>query len=331
MTTTIIPTEYQTTGLGPVMPTSTVPADVDNENSSDQLDDGASYSTNLGPVPPAPTSTGSLPSGESSTDGANQSEGSNTGATVGIIIGCLVVAGVIGVLIFRKWKLSPSRQFKTNLAGSTTDTESDLAVKAAAAAGAAGAGAAMYGQGHHHEEASEYATSYDNIYRPHDASHPPMEAISGGGASVVAVSAMGGYQYDPSQQYDASQQYDPSQQYPQQQPDYGYGDAYQQQQQQQQQQYPSSHVDGQYYQDPYQYPQQQQLHHPQQQQHEYQAYDQYQQVPSTVPMATVAAGGGMAPTGAPMPTTAGGPPRNVHSYSSEDFHQNDHFLRELRE
>ncbi|KAF9348020.1 hypothetical protein BGX34_002751 [Mortierella sp. NVP85] len=168
-------------------------------------------------APPAPTAT--------SDSSKSSASSSNTGATVGIIVAALIVAAIIGVWVFRKWMLSPSRKFKSKLSGNPSDSE----FGATAGAGAI-AGAGVYGHA-----TSDYTTSYDNMY----ANQPPMEAITSGGPSALAAPAMG-YQQQQQQQQQQQYQYDNSQQY-----DYGYGDSYQQ-------------ADGQYYQGDYnnQYPQQ---------------------------------------------------------------------------
>ncbi|KAG0044706.1 hypothetical protein BGZ83_010073, partial [Gryganskiella cystojenkinii] len=73
------------------------------------------------------SSTGSLPS-SSSVSGTipplpsttKESDGPSSGsslATAGIVVGSIVVAAAIGIWVFRKWKLSPSREFQSKING----------------------------------------------------------------------------------------------------------------------------------------------------------------------------------------------------------------------
>ncbi|KAF9989545.1 hypothetical protein BGZ75_006092 [Mortierella antarctica] len=64
-------------------------------------------------VPTSSSDAALKPSDSSSEGGTNK-----TGITIGVAIGSVVVAAGIGVWIFRKWKLSPSRQFKTKIRSS---------------------------------------------------------------------------------------------------------------------------------------------------------------------------------------------------------------------
>ncbi|KAG0347038.1 hypothetical protein BG004_000263 [Podila humilis] len=128
-------------------------------------------------------STSSSPGTSSSTVGARAStlpaskdeRGSNTtSVTIGVVVAAILIAAGIGVWVFRKWKLSPSRQFKSKMRNS-------------AGGGTAGAAAASSGHG---DDPSEY-DSYDNIFRPHPhESSVPMTMA--GAPATVGVSMMGG-------------------------------------------------------------------------------------------------------------------------------------------
>ncbi|KAF9115616.1 Methyltransferase-like protein 7B [Mortierella sp. AM989] len=49
---------------------------------------------------------------------APEKSGDNTGlATAGIVVGSVIVAAAIGIWVFRKWKLSPSRDFQSKIRG----------------------------------------------------------------------------------------------------------------------------------------------------------------------------------------------------------------------
>ncbi|CAG8433098.1 7769_t:CDS:2 [Ambispora gerdemannii] len=72
----------------------------------------------------SPTSSGS---NSASSGGSSDSSGL---VTAGIVVGSIVVAAAIGIWIFRKWKLSPSRNFKekiqpVNFAPNVRDHNSD--------------------------------------------------------------------------------------------------------------------------------------------------------------------------------------------------------------
>ncbi|KAG0297974.1 hypothetical protein BGZ98_000351 [Dissophora globulifera] len=66
-----------------------------------------SFSLTLTTTSTAPTSTPTEASGS----------GSTNLATAGIVVGSVVVAAAIGIWVFRKWKLSPSRDFQSKIRG----------------------------------------------------------------------------------------------------------------------------------------------------------------------------------------------------------------------
>jgi len=68
-----------------------------------------SFSTSVGPVtqPPAKKPNQTAP--------ADDSSGGGSVVTAAIVVGTVVVAAAIGIWIFRKWKLSPSRNFKEKI------------------------------------------------------------------------------------------------------------------------------------------------------------------------------------------------------------------------
>ncbi|KAF9154879.1 hypothetical protein BG015_011746 [Linnemannia schmuckeri] len=196
---------------------------------------------------------------------------SNTMAlTVGVIIAAIVIASVIGIWIFRKWKLFPSRQFKSKIIGGSAKKEKATA-------------AAVYGPGNGHDDRSEY-NSRDEIFRPEVYEiepEPPMTSVTM--TTPAYPAAVAGSEYE-----------------------YGYA-HYEKMQQQQQ---PMS-GDTNY--QPYQY-----------------GYN------SGVPAMSEASEmrASVTTISNPKPNVIGGVPatgHNIHGYGSEDYTQNDHFLRELRE
>ncbi|KAF9964132.1 hypothetical protein BGZ70_006899, partial [Mortierella alpina] len=85
---------------------------------------------NPGPTKGRETTAGNVPSqatvsGATGTPTATPSPAADKGtsslATVGIVIGAVVVAAAIGIWIFRKWKLSPSRDFQSKIRGDGDD------------------------------------------------------------------------------------------------------------------------------------------------------------------------------------------------------------------
>ncbi|KAG0368664.1 hypothetical protein BGZ54_001475 [Gamsiella multidivaricata] len=125
---------------------------------------------------------------------AGSSSSSNKMAiTIGVVIGAVVIAGGIGVWVFRKWKLSPSRQFKSKIRNSNL--------------GAPGGSA-------HGDDAGNFA-SYTDIFRPpvHDSALPITASSMVGPASATGSSSplqSQQYQHSP---YD-QQLYDPQAQPP---------------------------------------------------------------------------------------------------------------------
>ncbi|KAF9381208.1 hypothetical protein CPC16_009964 [Podila verticillata] len=116
--------------------------------------------------PPTVTSAGTdKPSNIPSTSGSTSNK---TGITIGVVVGAIVIAGGIGVWVFRKWKLSPSRQFQSKIRNSSGGF-------AGSAAGAQGLGSVDH---------DEY-DSYNDIFRPvaHDSaiptSMPPVDSSVG--------------------------------------------------------------------------------------------------------------------------------------------------------
>ncbi|KAG0291653.1 hypothetical protein BGZ98_002950, partial [Dissophora globulifera] len=270
------------------------------------------------------------------------SRGSSTGTTIGIVVAAILIAGAIGVWIFRKWKLAPSRQFKSKIAGHSDHESGSTAGLTCASAGvggaAAGGAAAIYG-GSIHDDCSDYQSSYDNIYHQHSntnlLSHDPtkqpqMESIimMDGSASILAATAMS----SPAATYQQQQHYPHPYDIPQHPQDYGYEHEYQARYEDQQQ-YGYHHLQ-----------QQGQMHHqyPQHQQHLSMSrhtsgsvtnYGQYrhahsESMASSVPSVAMVSGrGGPIGNGGGVP----GMGHNIHGYGSEDYTQNDQFLRELRE
>ncbi|KAG0203374.1 hypothetical protein BGX28_004297 [Mortierella sp. GBA30] len=70
------------------------------------------------------SSAATATSGAPTTTQTPNKEDSKTGAslaTAGIVVGAIVVAAAIGIWIFRKWKLSPSRDFQSKIRGDGDD------------------------------------------------------------------------------------------------------------------------------------------------------------------------------------------------------------------
>ncbi|KAG0280331.1 hypothetical protein BGZ95_010532 [Linnemannia exigua] len=208
-----------------------------------------------------------------------ETHGNQMALTVGVIVAAIVIATVVGIWIFRKWKLSPSRQFKRKITG-----------------GSAGAGV-VYGTGSSgHGDRSEY-NSYDEIIRPeaYENGSPQMTSVMTSSHSSpmstptypLATATVAGH-------HEATEY------------DFGYA-AYLQHQQQQQQSM-SNHNDYNHY-----------------------GYDSG--VPAPMPMSEASAMRTSVGS-SPVPNVIGGIQamgHNIHGYGSEDYTQNDHFLRELRE
>ncbi|KAG9069275.1 hypothetical protein KI688_010174 [Linnemannia hyalina] len=123
--------------------------------------------------------------GPTTLPGHKEETHSNTAAlTVGAIVAAVVIASVIGVWIFRKWKLSPSRHFKNKITGVSTK-------------GGAAAPAVVYGSGKGHDDHSEY-NSYDEIMRPeaYDTVPPsPMTSVTMAAPAYPVAVAGSEYEY----------------------------------------------------------------------------------------------------------------------------------------
>ncbi|KAG0032687.1 hypothetical protein BGZ81_010298 [Podila clonocystis] len=99
-------------------------------------------------IPPTVTSDGAdKPSNIPSTSGSSSNK---TGITIGVVVGAIVIAGAIGVWVFRKWKLSFKSKIRNSSGGFTR--------------GVVGAGSVDH---------DEY-DSYHDIFRPsaHDSAIP---------------------------------------------------------------------------------------------------------------------------------------------------------------
>ncbi|KAG0379109.1 hypothetical protein BGX24_001716 [Mortierella sp. AD032] len=209
-----------------------------------------------------------------------ESNGKQMALTIGVIVAAIVIASAVGIWIFRKWKLTPSRQFKSKITGSK------------------GAGV-VYGAGSSgHEDRSEY-NSYDEIIRPeaYEKGLSPM-------TSVMTSSAMSTPTYPPATATIAG--HHEATEY-----DFGYASYLQHQQQQQ----PMSN--GNFRQD----------------HSDYNHYGYDSGVPPPMPMSEASAMRTSVVSN-PVPNVIGGVQavgHNIHGYGSEDYTQNDHFLRELRE
>ncbi|KAF9184504.1 hypothetical protein BGZ51_003313 [Haplosporangium sp. Z 767] len=127
------------------------------------------------------------PSDTSSSASSGSSSSSNkTGITIGVVIGAIVIAAGIGVWVFRKWKLSPSRQFKSKIRNSTSG-----------GLGATGVGG---------DKASDY-DAYNDIFHPapHDNARPVAASSMGGTASGSGTSPQMQYRQQQ-EEYDLQSQ-----------------------------------------------------------------------------------------------------------------------------
>ncbi|CAO3567754.1 unnamed protein product [Mortierella alpina] len=135
-------------------------------------------------VPTESSDVALKPSGSSSVGDTNK-----TGITIGVAIGSVVVAAGIGVWIFRKWKLSPSRQFKSKIRSSV--------------GGSIGASRA--------DDHPDDYEMYSDIFRPavHDSGFPAVVAASSMAGSSPQMQHMH-YEQQPYDEHE--QQFAPSEQ-----------------------------------------------------------------------------------------------------------------------
>ncbi|GJJ76952.1 hypothetical protein EMPS_09311 [Entomortierella parvispora] len=108
---------------------------------------------------------------DASTSGTSSSN--KTAITIGVVIGAIVVCAGIGVWVFRKWKLSPSRQFKSKIRNSSNN----------GSVGGLGSGRSL------EDDDVEYA-NYTDIFRPtaHDSALPvTASSMTTASASAAAV------------------------------------------------------------------------------------------------------------------------------------------------
>ncbi|KAF9921404.1 hypothetical protein FBU30_008606 [Linnemannia zychae] len=66
------------------------------------------------------TSNNVVKPSDTSSSGGETSSSNKAAVTIGVVVGAVVICGGIGVWVFRKWKLSPSRQFKSKIRSSAT-------------------------------------------------------------------------------------------------------------------------------------------------------------------------------------------------------------------
>ncbi|KAF9190643.1 hypothetical protein BGZ51_008390 [Haplosporangium sp. Z 767] len=113
-------------GTPPTPPTGVIPSTsssstVPTSSSTSVKPVGPSTSSDTRPRPTASTSTGTSTTGTASptpTEKKNtDDQGSDKLVTAGIVVGSVVVAAAIGIWVFRKWKLSPSRDFQSKIRG----------------------------------------------------------------------------------------------------------------------------------------------------------------------------------------------------------------------
>ncbi|KAF9907567.1 hypothetical protein EC991_010779 [Linnemannia zychae] len=217
-----------------------------------------------------------------------ETNGNQMALTIGVIIAAIVIASVIGIWIFRKWKLSPSRQFKSKIAG-----------------GSGGAGVVYGTNGSSGQSDHSEYNSYDEIFRPeaYENGQPPMTSVMTSSPGVAAM-AMPTPAYPPAVVVGHDTE------------EYNYGYASYEQQQQ-----PLGN-------DNYH-----QHHHQQDYNQDYNHYGYDSRAPALMPMSEASAMRTSVVSNSAPPVVGGvqATGHNIHGYGSEDYTQNDHFLRELRE
>ncbi|KAG0085390.1 hypothetical protein BGZ92_009029 [Podila epicladia] len=276
--------EHPTTTLAPELITSQQPTQGPVEtsppaNPSSSDDDTPSTRTHTS-TPDENVPTAGTPGTSQSTVGPStlpeskdESGGNKTSITIGVVIAAILIAAGIGVWVFRKWKLSPSRQFKSKIRSGS--------VSGGTAAAAVGS--------RHDDNPSEY-NSYDNIFRPqpHESTVPMTMP---GAAATTGVSMMGGMSANEYEHYDYEYPTQPPMAHP----------GYHHQAQMSMSSAAGSVTD----------------------------YGQYR-----YPLSTSSIGYDPAVVAHSMAAHGGGSPNNgnhLHGYGSQDYSQNDQFLRELRE
>ncbi|KAF9299818.1 hypothetical protein BGZ74_008607 [Mortierella antarctica] len=153
-TTTTITTTSTTQDVTTQPPTSTSDRTTTKSKTSTSSDRGGHQSTGSVVHPTVTSNSADRPSNLPSTSGSSSNK---TGITIGVVVAAIVIAGGIGVWVFRKWKLSPSRQFKSKIRNSSGGFS----------------GGTMGAQGVGSVDHDEY-DSYNDIFRPsaHDSAVP---------------------------------------------------------------------------------------------------------------------------------------------------------------
>ncbi|KAF9572169.1 hypothetical protein EC968_010176 [Mortierella alpina] len=220
-----------------------------------------------GAAQPTSTTTTHSANADTTSEAANN-ESTKTSIMIGVVAAALLLAAALCVWIFRKLKLSPSRQFRGKMGHG--------------GGGAAGGVHARNNYGPGHEDGSDY-NSYDEFYRGPESPLPMM-------AHAAGPSVIGGMAMSSSAHATATDGVGP---------------------------YPS-----------------QNLAHMSLSSESMTDYNQYSYGDGYDMTHALAGSAGLAVLPMVPPSTVGGLPvvgHNVHKYGSEDFSQNTHFLRELRE
>ncbi|KAF9434211.1 hypothetical protein BGZ76_008381 [Entomortierella beljakovae] len=302
----------------------------DTANISSSDDDDYPKSAKANPIVNQPTKSAINNDNDKQLQGigtTRETHSNATGITIGFLTVAVVIAGVIGVWVFRKWKLEPSKQFKDRMTG----TAGGGTAAAAAAAGA-------YDSKHPPHNDTQDFNGYGGIYG-HDSAvippQPPMEHVGASPSIAAAVMvppqavyqqplhAYGYHNEEYDNQYNSQdyQQHHPQQQHQEYNQDYNqnYNQEYNQD-------YSYSHHENfQGYQ-------------------EYSGHQEFPQYPQARPthmsMSSVpesmadygpyGAAGSRRPSA--MSSSNGHTGHNMNNYGSEDYSLHDHqFLRELRE
>ncbi|KAF9543857.1 hypothetical protein EC957_000391 [Mortierella hygrophila] len=115
----ILPTIPAITTDNPVVPsagpTSTSHAVLPTQTKGQTTSKGAG--TGTGGIVTTGSTTASITASPSPTAASDKPSTGTNLATAGIVVGSVVVAAAIGIWVFRKWKLSPSRDFQRKIGG----------------------------------------------------------------------------------------------------------------------------------------------------------------------------------------------------------------------
>ncbi|KAF9574247.1 Eukaryotic translation initiation factor 6 [Mortierella alpina] len=121
-TTTTTPPPQTSDEPRPTPPPTTEPPRTSSTHHSQAPVSSRGRETPSGSLPSQGTGSGAIIT-STATPSPSPKDGGGTSnlATAGIVVGAIVVAAAIGIWIFRKWKLSPSRDFQSKIRGDGDD------------------------------------------------------------------------------------------------------------------------------------------------------------------------------------------------------------------